>query len=173
LLTEREIVRAKLLGSAWGARRLLATSLTIWGAGLLARAIDPLGLVAATVALVVLLGFAAALGLYASLRAPSTSRALVATIGTLVALNLGIAMAAAGSPSGAPRPWLAGSAPWLAWAAPLAPRVDRASAPDPRVEAGSSREVLMTLVSLGLIVHALAATALVRAAIRDMRRSSK
>jgi hypothetical protein len=168
LLTGPEIVRAKMFGAVWGARRLVATVLTIWGVGLLGGAIHPLGFVAAVAGLGASLGFAAALGLFVSLKARNTTRALIATIGGLFALNLGVMMAARAWDRGGPSLWLAGSAPYVASAAPIAPQgvrvVEGLQARESRKPGGVPDE--SPIVGLGLVVHALAALALALAAVQ-------
>jgi hypothetical protein len=168
LLTGPEIVRAKMFGAVWGARRLVATVLTIWGVGLLGGAIHPLGFVAAVAGLGASLGFAAALGLFVSLKARNTTRALIATIGGLFALNLGVMMAARAWDRDGPSLWLAGSAPYVASAAPIAPQGVRVVEGLQSLEPGKSGRVPdeSPIVALGLVVHALAALALALAAVR-------
>jgi len=151
LLTEREIVRAKLFGAFWSARRLIVALLAIWGVGLLSGAIRPLGFLAALLFLGAFLGFVAALGLAVSLRARTTSRALVTAIGVLTAVNLGVLMI--GRVFDAPD-LLAGSAPLVAWLAPAGPQ-----------DITDERHAVVIVV-LGLVVHALAALVLIHAARR-------
>ena len=62
LLTDREIVLAKIRGALWSSKRLLLALLIMWSVGLLAGAIFPLGVLAAVVGLFVFCGFTAALG---------------------------------------------------------------------------------------------------------------
>jgi hypothetical protein len=63
--------------------------LIIWSVGLLAGAIFPLGALAAVVGLFVFCGFTAALGVWISLRAKNSTRALFATIFWLLIVNGG------------------------------------------------------------------------------------
>jgi hypothetical protein len=168
LLTGPEIVRAKLFGAAWGARRLVATVLAIWGVGLLGGAISPPGFLLALTGLLVFLGFAAALGLVVSLKARHTTRALIATIGGLFALNLCVALAARAWDRQGPSLLLAGSAPYVVSAAPVAPSGVRAiEAIESREDEGAGRaRDALPIVALGLVAHALAALVLALAAIR-------
>lgn len=108
LLTGPEIVRAKLVGALWGPRRLALALLVMWTVGLLAGAIHPIGGLALLLATAVFSWFAAALGLVLSLRARSTSRALIGTIVILLILNFAyLALVGPDSPA-----WLwAGSTP--------------------------------------------------------------
>ena len=174
LLTGPEIVRAKMFGAVWGARRLIFTVLAIWGVGLLVGAIAPLGFLAAVVGLFVFLGFASALGVFVSLKARSTSRALFATIGCLLVLNLVVPMAADGwnqnrnRNRGEPSLLMAGSAPFVVALAPIAPDGVRTIERLRSLEYGGPGLVpdAFPVVALGLVAHALAALALAFAAIR-------
>ncbi|MBX6314560.1 MAG: ABC transporter permease subunit [Isosphaeraceae bacterium] len=88
-LTGTEILRAKMAGAVLRLRWLALVLAFLWGFGLLARSIHPLSILGAAVEMAVFLGFAAALGVFFSLRSTSTIRALAWTIGTLVLLNGG------------------------------------------------------------------------------------
>ncbi len=89
LLTGPEIVRAKMFGAAWGARRMGVALLVVWGVGLLSGAVHPLGLLAALAGLGIYTWFATALGLWMSLKARNSTRAMIGTILLMVALNVG------------------------------------------------------------------------------------
>jgi hypothetical protein len=89
LLTGPEIVRAKMLGAAWGARRMGVALLAVWGVGLLSGAIHPLGFLTALAGLVIYTWFATALGLWISLKARNSTRAMIGTILLMIALNVG------------------------------------------------------------------------------------
>lgn len=89
LLTDREIVRAKIRGALWSSKRLVLALLIMWGVGLLAGAIFPLGVLAAVVGMFAFCEFTAALGVWISLRARNSTRALFATIFWLLVLNAG------------------------------------------------------------------------------------
>jgi ABC-type transport system involved in multi-copper enzyme maturation permease subunit len=86
-LTAAEIVRGKLLGALWSMRWVGAVWLLFALSGLLVGAIHPIGFAAGAALTVIYVAFAAALGTAYSLRARSSSRALTATIGTLLVLN--------------------------------------------------------------------------------------
>jgi ABC-type Na+ efflux pump permease subunit len=117
-LTGREILRAKLLGSLWKTRQVAALLLALWGVGLLAGAVHPLGFLAATTGLAVSSWFLAALGLMASLwsrdRGHATGRVigplmLILVLGALPFLRPGTASAVLAG----------GSMPFLTWASLL------------------------------------------------------
>ena len=74
LLTGPEIVRAKMFGAAWGARRMGVALLAVWGVGLLSGAVHPLGFLAALAGLGIYTWFATALGLWMSLKARNSTR---------------------------------------------------------------------------------------------------
>jgi ABC-type Na+ efflux pump permease subunit len=80
LLSSREIIAAKIKGAIWSSWRLLRALLIMAAVGLLAGAIHPLGLLLAVSGLFVYCAFAAALGVFISLRARNSTRALFATI---------------------------------------------------------------------------------------------
>jgi ABC-type Na+ efflux pump permease subunit len=107
-LTGREILRAKMLGAAWRARRKLALPVVLWALGLLAGALHPLGVLAALGSLGVAGWFLVSLATYHSLRARDPGQAagwptflvLVLTIGPLAGLMVpGSALLHAGSPA--------------------------------------------------------------------------
>jgi len=87
-----EIVRAKLLGAIWGQKWALVVLVLLWGLGLAAGALHPLGFIAVALETTVFLWFTAALGTYYSLLAKSSARALLATMATLILLNGGYLM---------------------------------------------------------------------------------
>ena len=84
-----EILRAKLVGAILGLRPILAALLFLWLIGLITGAIHPVGLLASALWIGVFLWFAAALGIYFSMTAKTTRRALVATALTLIFCNGG------------------------------------------------------------------------------------
>jgi ABC-type transport system involved in multi-copper enzyme maturation permease subunit len=69
------ILRAKWIGAIWKVRWGILLLVVLWSVGLLARAIHPLGFVAAVVLLAVAIWFVAALGTYASLVSRDTPQA--------------------------------------------------------------------------------------------------
>jgi ABC-type transport system involved in multi-copper enzyme maturation permease subunit len=75
LLTPREVIRGKQLGSIWSARWLGIGLVSLLGAGLLLGAIHPLGLLAAVVLLLASAWLTAAIGVLASTLAPNSTRA--------------------------------------------------------------------------------------------------
>ncbi len=85
-LTGREIIRGKVLGAAWAQRGFLAIPLLLWAIGLVSGALHPLAVAGSLAMLGLTSWMVAAVGVDASLRAPSTSRALASTIGTLAVL---------------------------------------------------------------------------------------
>ncbi|MDR3635658.1 MAG: ABC transporter permease [Isosphaeraceae bacterium] len=89
LLTGDEIVRGKILGALWCSQRLFLALFVMWGYGLLLGAIHPLGALLALLGLGLFTWFAAALGVFISLRAKNSTRALAATVFWLIVFNGG------------------------------------------------------------------------------------
>ena len=88
-LTGVEILRAKLIGPVWGLRLVAYLLFLLWGVGLAVGSIHPFGLFACLVEFFVFTWFLTALGNFFSLRSKNSTRALAATIGTLIFLNGG------------------------------------------------------------------------------------
>lgn len=86
-LTPFQIVRAKLVGALWATRWIAALWLALAVIGLGLGALHPVGFVAATLVTTVYVVWAAALGLFCSLRARSSTRALLATVATMIFCN--------------------------------------------------------------------------------------
>ena len=91
-LSGLEIVRAKMFGAFWGLRALGLILLALWLVGLAAGSVHPFAFVAVVIETAVFLWFVAALGLYLSVRAKSSARAMTATVTILIVLNGGYAM---------------------------------------------------------------------------------
>lgn len=88
-LTGAEIVRAKLIGAIWGIRHAAVVLVLLWGAGVAAGSVHPLGLLLVALELAAATWFAAALGTWVSLRAKDTMRALSRTMASLVLVSGG------------------------------------------------------------------------------------
>lgn len=88
-LTDLEIIRAKLLGAIWSARRLTLVNLLLWIAGVVSGALHPLGLVLGSIETLVFLWSAAALGTLVSIRSSKTARALIVAVALLFVINGG------------------------------------------------------------------------------------
>jgi hypothetical protein len=86
-LTGREILRAKVLGAIWNQRGFGAVMIFLWAVGLLTGAVYPLGVLASIAIVAVLTWLVAAVGIHASLRSSSTSRAISSAITTLCLFN--------------------------------------------------------------------------------------
>lgn len=86
-LTGFEILRGKAIGALWSVRALLVLWLALVMIGTLLGAVHPLGALAATLATATYLAFGSVLGMVYSLRARTSSRAVAATLITLVILN--------------------------------------------------------------------------------------
>jgi ABC-type transport system involved in multi-copper enzyme maturation permease subunit len=86
-LSGLEVIRAKMFGSCGAMRWIAVVWLLLVVLGLLLGAIHPLGFAALVLVSVIDVWFACALGTYFSLRARNSSRALMATIGTLILCN--------------------------------------------------------------------------------------
>jgi hypothetical protein len=76
-----------VIGAFWSVRALLAAWLALVMMGLVVGAVHPLGVLAVTLATATYLAFGCALGMACSLRARTSSRAVVSTLITLVILN--------------------------------------------------------------------------------------
>jgi hypothetical protein len=114
LLTGREIVRAKIKGALWCSKRLVLALLIMWTVGLLAGAVFPLGAAAAVAGLFVFCGFTSALGVWISLGAKNSTRALFATIFWLLVFNAGYLVLIPGTGRESDLA-LAGMMPYLEW----------------------------------------------------------
>ncbi len=84
LLTPAEVIRAKQFGAVWSARRVGVALLVIWALGLVLGAIHPLGVLAAATYAAFIAWLIAAMGVFASSFARTSTRALVATFITLL-----------------------------------------------------------------------------------------
>jgi ABC-type transport system involved in multi-copper enzyme maturation permease subunit len=87
-----EILGAKMIGAVWGLRPLGLALVSLWLIGLAAGSVHPFGVLAALLELAVFTWFSAALGTFLSLRARTTTRAMAATVGILIAVNGGYLM---------------------------------------------------------------------------------
>lgn len=86
-LTGFEIIRGKVIGAFWSVRALLVVWLALVMMGLFLGAVHPLGVLAVTLATATYLAFGSVLGMACSLRARTSSRAVVSTLIALVILN--------------------------------------------------------------------------------------
>jgi hypothetical protein len=86
-LTGREILRGKVLGALWHQRGFAVVLVFLWALGLVTGAVHPLGLLASIALVALLTWFVATLGVYCSLRASNTSRALGVTLLVLAFFN--------------------------------------------------------------------------------------
>ncbi|WP_422927824.1 ABC transporter permease subunit [Singulisphaera sp. PoT] len=87
-LTGLEIARAKVFGTVREMRGLALFLVPLWLLGLVAGAIHPLGIVAATLGLVVFFWYASAVGVLCSMATRSTERAMLSTFLILSFTNL-------------------------------------------------------------------------------------
>jgi hypothetical protein len=115
LLSGRESVRAKIRGAVWSSWRLVLGLLIMWTAGLLAGGLFPLGVLAAVAELLVFCWFTAALGVWISSRARSSTRALFATIFWMLVLNGGYLVLVAAGPILDSDPTYVGMMPYMLW----------------------------------------------------------
>lgn len=88
-LSAGEIVRGKILGAVWGVRGFGAFLILFWLLGVILGGVPVLGFALASLALLVFTSFVAALGVFVSLRARNTSRALAGTLFLLLLFNGG------------------------------------------------------------------------------------
>ncbi len=86
-LTGWEIVRAKILGALWGARHIAALVGLLGISGVLAGSVHPIGLMIALAELAACASFAAALGVWVSLRASNSMQAVAKTLSGLIVVN--------------------------------------------------------------------------------------
>jgi ABC-type Na+ efflux pump permease subunit len=86
-LTAFEILRGKAIGAFWSMRALLLVWLALVMMGLVVGAVHPLGVLGVTLATATYLAFGCVLGMVYSLRALTSSRAVVSTLITLIVLN--------------------------------------------------------------------------------------
>jgi ABC-type transport system involved in multi-copper enzyme maturation permease subunit len=86
-LTGWEILRAKVVGAVWNQRGFAAVMIFVWFMALVTTAVHPLEILKSVAIVALLTWMVAAIGVSFSMRAQSTSRALVATITTLCVLN--------------------------------------------------------------------------------------
>jgi ABC-type transport system involved in multi-copper enzyme maturation permease subunit len=91
-LTGDEIVKAKMTGAVWAGRWIGFVLAALALIGMATGSIHPIGIVACAIEIGVFLWFAAALGTYCSLRARTSTRALVATISVMILFNGGYLM---------------------------------------------------------------------------------
>jgi ABC-type transport system involved in multi-copper enzyme maturation permease subunit len=85
-LTGWEILRGKVAGALWAQRGFAMVPLGLWTFGLLTGSLHPLGFLGAVVVLALISWMVVAVGIHASLKATTTSKALTSTIVTLVVL---------------------------------------------------------------------------------------
>jgi ABC-type transport system involved in multi-copper enzyme maturation permease subunit len=86
-LTGGEILRGKVLGALWHQRGFAVVLIFLWALGLLTGAVHPLGVLASMALVALLTWFVATVGVYSSLRASSTSRALTSALAILAGFN--------------------------------------------------------------------------------------
>ena len=86
-LTGWQILRAKVLGAIWNQRGFGAVLVFLWSTALFTGAVQLRGVLASIALVGVLTWLIAAVGIYFSLQATSTSRALISTIVALSLLN--------------------------------------------------------------------------------------
>lgn len=121
LLTGREIVSSKIRGAIWSIRRIVWLMVGLWALGMASGAVHPLGALLAALELAAAAWFAAALGVYISLRAKNSTRALVATMVILLLLNGGYLLLVIPWLNSHPLLW-SGSTPFIETAALLSYR---------------------------------------------------
>jgi hypothetical protein len=147
----------------------------MWTVGLLAGAIYPLGVLAAVVGLFVFCGFTAALGVWISLRAKNSPRALFATIFCLLIFNGGY-LVLVPAPARETDLMCAGVMPYMEWAAlisyPEASRLVSAGGLK-EVEGASAIDGVETLVAylISVFGYGLGAVVLSGAAMRAFHKA--
>jgi ABC-type transport system involved in multi-copper enzyme maturation permease subunit len=86
-LTGREILRGKVLGAIWHQRGFAAVLIFLWALALISGAAQPLGILSSIALVALFTWLVATVGVYASLRGSSTSRAIGSALTALVVLN--------------------------------------------------------------------------------------
>jgi hypothetical protein len=86
-LTGREILRAKALGAIWNQRGFAAVIVGLWLVGILSTALRVVDVLTSIAYVTLLTWLVTAIGIHGSLRAQTTSRAIVATITLLCVFN--------------------------------------------------------------------------------------
>lgn len=152
-LEGREILRAKMLGPIRASAHFGHALAALWGIGLLAGAVHPLGAVAAAVVLTLYTWFAVSLGSYLSLHAKLAWHARARTLGILAVSNFCCMVPV----SGGLMTMAFSLTSYMEWSELLF---------------GSSRRDLLPLLVflIGPVIHALAALALTSAAFTDIDR---
>jgi len=117
-LTGWEILRGKALGALWRWRTAGLMVLVLWTFGLVAGAVHPLAYLLAVALFAAFTAFALALGTYFSLRARSTTRAMVATTSVLLVLNGGYLMCLSPLGHRIDPMWMAPCTPYVIGVAP-------------------------------------------------------
>jgi ABC-type transport system involved in multi-copper enzyme maturation permease subunit len=112
-ITGEEILRAKALGALWRWRVVGLLAVGLWTFGLIAGAIHPIAYVMTLADFTAFSAFALALGSYVSLRAKSTTRAMVVTISVLFVLNIGYLMCLFPIAQAADPLWMAPCTPYV------------------------------------------------------------
>jgi hypothetical protein len=182
LLTGPEVVRGKILGALWSARRLALAVAAVVTVGVLGGAVHPAGAVASGLVLAASGGLAAALGVAVSVRARNSTRALaVMVVALVVAGYLGIGLGSvATSLTQGPEPGtlgpLLGFAPAAEWASLVSYREFDDLREGHPARVGESpvayrRDVLLTL-GLLLAAASLAAFGLYLLAVRSYDRAA-
>jgi ABC-type transport system involved in multi-copper enzyme maturation permease subunit len=180
-VTGREIARAKVSGASWAVRGLAIPFAILWGIGLATGSVHPLGVLAAAAGLVVFLRYAAALGVLFSTISPTSGQAIAATAAVLFAGNavalLFVPLDLIGPLAGQwTTLYLAGVSPFVQWIALVSPLEIRWSLTGHSWESAlglpgglwSTRILLVPglirIYLLSLLLHAVAASAALRAA---------
>lgn len=86
-LTGAEVLRGKVLGATWHQRGFAVVLILLWLLGLITGAAHPIGVVLSIALVALLTWLVATVGVFASLRASSTSRAMAMTLTALACLN--------------------------------------------------------------------------------------
>jgi hypothetical protein len=144
-LTGWEILRAKVLGAVWNQRGFAAVLIMLWLFGLVTGAVHPLGIVGSVAIVAVLTWLVAALGVYNSLRARSTSKALAATIAAVCLFNAYPVIVVR---------WFSVETGW-GWSFPILGAMQRLAV-GPIVSYGYSEETWRTVTKRGDLLYLLA-----------------
>jgi ABC-type transport system involved in multi-copper enzyme maturation permease subunit len=181
LVTGREVARAKVSGALRAVRGLMIPFAVLWSIGLATGSVHPLGVLASAVGLFVFLRYGAALGVLCSMISPTSGRAMAATAAILFAGNafplLFVPLDLIGQIAGMWQAiYLAGVTPFVEWIALVSPVEIRWYLAGQTWDSalGLPGGVWGTRVLLvpglirtylaGLVLHALAASAAIRAA---------
>jgi ABC-type Na+ efflux pump permease subunit len=172
-----QIVKAKILGSLWSLRGLAPFLAVVWLPALTLRPTYLFGIVFSLLDLLILAAFAAALGVYCSLRSKNSLRAMAAALGITIAVGGGYLLCccplmALGSHGGGEEGFILGFAPCMpflvCWPGAASMMLEQNYRGGPEREFG----YFMTAYLIGTIGYAIAAGMIMAAAVDQFEEKS-